>query len=45
MIKSQALATPIVSLRAHSILRRPYLQIAFIDENGGGPGVRLRKKH
>jgi hypothetical protein len=19
--------------------------IAFIDENGGGPGVRLRKKH
>jgi hypothetical protein len=38
---------PRVSDEARTKLRRA-LEIAgveFIDENGGGPGVRLRKRH
>jgi hypothetical protein len=27
------------------MLKRLQLRVEFIDENGGGPGVRLRKRH
>jgi hypothetical protein len=33
----------IVSPRARSTPRQPWFQVEFIDENGGGPGVRRIK--
>jgi hypothetical protein len=27
------------------VVRQAFDGIEFIDENGGGPGVRLRKRH
>jgi hypothetical protein len=45
--KIRLMATPIVSFsrRAGSTPRVSGNSIAFIDENGGGPGLRLRKRH
>jgi transcriptional regulator with XRE-family HTH domain len=46
-VKRVEAGLPRVSDKARTKLRRA-LEIAgveFIDENGGGPGVRLRKRH
>jgi hypothetical protein len=34
-----------IMLRCMSLLLMQWFGVEFIDENGGGPGVRLRNRH